>query len=112
MAETALAIVSIGAIILPWRRPDIFATAPGIVTYRIFGVPLITWGGALNMVICAMIATFGWITPALGGTIAPASLIASASMFLVALPIYWISRLLNRRRGLDLSIASKVLPPE
>jgi len=112
MAETAIAIVSVGAIILPWRRPDIFATAPGIVTHRIWGVPLITWGGALNLVICSMVAVFGWITPALGGTIAPASLAASASMFLVALPIYWISRVLNRRRGLDLSIANRVLPPE
>ena len=112
MAETALVIVSLGAIILPWRRPDIFATAPGMVTYRIWRVPLITWVGSLNLVICGMIAVFGWITPALGGTIAPASLIASASMFLVALPIYFISRAVNQRRGLDLSLANKVLPPE
>ena len=112
MAETALIIVSLGAIILPWRRPDIFRTAPSLVTYRLFGVPLITWGGSLNLIICAMIAAFGWSTPALGGTIALPSLLASASMFLVAFPIYWASRLLNRRRGLDLSLANKVLPPE
>jgi APA family basic amino acid/polyamine antiporter len=112
MAETALIIVSLAAIILPWRRPDIFATAPGIVTHRILGVPLITWGGSLNLVIVAVIAGLGWSTPALGGAIAPASLISSASMFVVAFPIYWISRMVNHRRGFDLSLANKVLPPE
>lgn len=113
MAETVLVIISIGAIILPYRRPDIFASAPGIATHKVAGIPLITWGGAVNGVISALIAVFGFITPALGGAIAVPSLLASVSLFLVAFPIYWISRLVNqRRRGLDLSIAYKVLPPE
>jgi amino acid transporter len=112
MAEVCVVIVSLGAIILPYRRPDIFATAPGMVTHRIAGLPLIVWGGAANLLCCGLVAVFGFITPALGGTIAVPSLLASASLFLVALPIYWISRLVNRRRGLNLSIAYKVLPPE
>ncbi len=112
MAEAAIAVISIGAAILPYRRPDIFATAPGMVTHRIAGVPAITWVASLNVVITLTIAGFGFATPALGGAIAVPSLVASVAMFVVALPIYWISRLLNRRRGLDLSIAYKVLPPE
>jgi basic amino acid/polyamine antiporter, APA family len=112
IAETVLVVVSLAAMVLPYRRPDIFANAPGIVTYRLAGIPLITWGGGLNLLICGAIAIFGFTTPSLGGAIAAPSLLASGSLLLAAFPVYWIALFVNRRRGLDMSLAYKAIPPE
>lgn len=112
IGEVVLVAVSLAAIVLPYRHPEIFESASGIVTYRLAGIPLITWGGGLNLLICATIAIFGFITPSLGGAIAASSMLASAALLLAAFPVYWIALFFNRRRGLDMSLAYKELPPE
>ena len=112
IAETVLVAVSLAAVVRPYRRPDIFANAPGIVTYLLAGIPLITWAGGLNILICGTIVVFGFTTPLWAARSPSRHCWASASLLLAAFPVYWIALFVNRRRGVDMSLAYKAIPSE
>ena len=105
-------LVAISAIIFPYRRKDIFDKAPALVKKQIFNLPLLTWAGIFTLITQLVVAYFAFTTPSLGGAVTMASLLSSLAVFLLAFPLYLIPYWINRRQGLDTSLAFKVLPPE
>ena len=105
-------LLSISAIIFPYRRKDIFEKAPDIVKRRVAGFPILTWAGIFTLLTQLVVGYVTWTTPSIGGPVTLVSLLASFSMFLIAFPIYLIPYFVNKRRGLDTALAYKELPPE
>jgi basic amino acid/polyamine antiporter, APA family len=102
-------LVSIAAIILPWRRPQLYRTSP--YARSIAGVPLITilgvGSGLFNLWLIYSLLTNG----ALGAN----SGLGIGSLFVLAglgVVLYVIARIRANQEGVDLSLAGKEIPPE
>ena len=82
--------VAISGIILPWRRPDLYEQTP-LAGKKLLGLPAISIVGTLSL---------------------GAYLLAVAVILVAGYPLYFLSRWVNRRRGVDLGLAFRQLPPE
>ena len=105
------AIVALGCVIFPFTKKDLLAQAPAFLAKKIVGIPLISIIGAL----CS--ACFFWIgyisimnpliiTPTTYGAIIAIGLIVGC------LIIYYASLLYHKKRGLDIALVFKEIPPD
>jgi amino acid transporter len=102
-------VVFIAAIILPWRRKQLYEASA--IKGSIGPVPIIT---AFAVIALGLYAFFGYslVTNNALGANSSAGLRATVIIVVISLAIYPISYLVNRSRGIDLSIAFRELPPE
>jgi APA family basic amino acid/polyamine antiporter len=103
---------AIAGIVLPFRHPDIVASSP--YARRVAGVPLFTLVGALALVgFLAAIAVLLW-DPASGTSLAknPGKLELSVLVYVIGFAIYYASKAIRRRQGIELELAYRELPPE
>jgi len=105
------AIVGIAAMVFPFRRKDIFEKAPKYVKLRIAGVPVMSIIGIATAIIATSVATFTALPAYTGAPVNPLYVSVVLSMFVFALIYYMIVSWYNKRRGLDMSIAYRELPP-
>ena len=105
-------IVSVAAIIFPYRRKDIFEKAPKLVQSRILGLPILTWSGIFTLITQLVVVVICFTVPAIGGAVTWVSLLSSLSVFILAFPLYGIIYAVNKSRGLDPKLAYQELPPE
>jgi len=108
----AAAFMGVAAIVIPWRRKDLFEAAPDFVKKRIAGVPAITLSGAVSVILLVAIAV-GTLTPAFnGGPLNPNWIYGALAIFLVGLPLYAVSYYYHKSKGIDLALVFKEVPPE
>jgi amino acid transporter len=101
-------MVSISAILLPYRLPDVFETST--VNQRVGGIPVISIIGVISVIACAIM---GWAflnDPMSGMT--PPMIIFNIVVFLSGLVIYYIAKWVRSRKGVDVSLSYKELPTE
>jgi APA family basic amino acid/polyamine antiporter len=101
---------TVAAGILPWRKPEIYNASP-IAKYRVLGLPLITFSAILFAAILIW-ALIKWLTDSIYAVNNSSSLIYMACLYLLALAIYVISRLVRRRQGMDLGMVYGEIPVE
>ncbi len=105
-------IASFAAILLPYRRPEIFATAPDYVQRRIGGVPVITLLGVGNLILFSMVLYSAFRLPAFSGPTGSGAVLFVIGVYLAGVVWYLAARVLNKRRGVDLDLLYKEIPPE
>jgi APA family basic amino acid/polyamine antiporter len=105
-------IVSIAAIIFPYRRKDIFEKAPKLVQAKVLGLPVLVWSGIFTLITQLIVVVICFTVPAIGGAVTWVSLLSSLSVFVLAFPLYGIIYAVNKNRGLDPKLAYQELPPE
>lgn len=110
-AFSVFAIVGLAAILLPYRRKDIFNASPSIVTRKIGGLPVIVLVGAVNVVIGILVA-YASLLPALVGPLNPAYIGFVAGLFLLGFVIYYVAYAIQKTRGISLALLHKEIPPE
>lgn len=101
-------MVSIAAMLLPYRQKDVFETSS--VNQRVGGLPVITIIGFLSLVSCIF---FAWVflnDPMSGLT--PTMVRFNIGVFLSGLVVYYIAKWAQSRRGVDVSLSYKELPKE
>jgi uncharacterized membrane protein len=100
--------VSIAAILLPYKLPDVFATST--VNQRVGKIPVISIIGLLSSIACAIM---GWafLADPMSGMTKP-MIIFDVVIFLSGLVIYYIAKWIQARRGVDISLSYKELPSE
>jgi len=103
-------VVAICAVAFPWRRRELYQGSPAAAS-KWFGVPAITVVGALSLVIYIYFLIQLLTNDTLGANGTP-GLVAMTIVAVLPFVIYAISYLVNRRRGVDLGIAFRELPPE
>jgi len=111
MANTILFITtSTSAIILPWRRPEIYRASPAS-KYSVAGFPAITILGVISLIFSLMVAAIILTTPAYGLVNVPSYVFLAAS-FLLWIPIYYGFRWYRAKQGINVDLAFKEIPPE
>jgi amino acid transporter len=101
-------MVSIAAILLPRRLPDVFETST--VNQRVGGVPVISIIGILSVVSCVIMA-WAYISDPLAG-LTPTMILFNVGTFVSGLVIYYVAKAVRARRGVDVSLSYKELPAE
>jgi amino acid transporter len=114
IAVMALAffVVCVAAVVLPYRRRDLFERAPDSVRATWLGVPKLVVVGVLGAIAELALIAIAFSTPTIGGAVTMRSLIYAFAIPVVAFAVYWISRGVRRAQGIDLDRAFAEIPPE
>ncbi|HEX5782009.1 MAG TPA: APC family permease [Solirubrobacteraceae bacterium] len=110
--SVAFWIASFAAILLPYRRPEIFASAPDYVQRRIGGIPVITLLGVGNLILFSMVLYSAFKLPAFSGPTGSDAVIFVIGVYAAGVIWYLVARALNKRRGVDLDLLYREIPPE
>lgn len=109
-------MVSIAAILFPYRQKELFESSPKSVRWKIGGVPFISVLGVIGVIVNAY---FGYattspaITPPPSGAVLQTLAFASVPLtIIVGLVIYAVSYYVRKKQGIPLGLAFKQLPPE
>jgi basic amino acid/polyamine antiporter, APA family len=100
------------AIILPWRRKDLYDASPKLFSGRWLGLPPVTVLAAAGAVSFGVMVYLIAVKPAYSGGYSWDSILTLALTSTIGLAAYAVSRLWLRRRGVDLNLAMRELPPE
>jgi basic amino acid/polyamine antiporter, APA family len=109
-------LVSIAAILFPYRLPDVFESSP--VRWRVGGVPVMTVVGVLSLAACVAALVIFWKDPYAGlrnlndGSRYWWGVFYNVAIFLSGFVIYFVARAINRRRGVDIERRFKEIPVE
>jgi amino acid transporter len=101
---------TVAAGVLPWRRPEIYNASP-IAKYRVLGLPIITFAAIIFAVILGY-ALVKWFSDSRYLVNKGSSLIYMGCLYLVAIAIYAISRIVRKRQGMDLGMVYGEIPAE
>jgi len=110
--SVAFWMASWAAILMPYRRPDVFAQAPVEVRRRLFGVPVLTLLGVGNLALFTLILWGSFKTPGFSGPTGGKAVLFVIAIYVSGIAIYFISRALRRQQGVDLELLYKEIPPE
>jgi hypothetical protein len=110
--SVAFWLASFAGILLPYRRPELFVQAPEAVRRRIAGVPVITLLGIGNLLLFTLILVASFKTPAFSGPTGGRAIAFVVGIYVVGALLYLVSRAVHRRRGVDLDLLYKEIPPE
>lgn len=110
--SVAFWMASFAAILLPYRRRDLFEQAPEAVKRKIAGIPVMTLLGVGNLVLFTLILIASFDTPAFSGPTSGRAIAFVVGIYASGVVLYFISREIQRRRGVNLDLLYKEIPPE
>jgi basic amino acid/polyamine antiporter, APA family len=104
---------TIAAIILPWRRKDLYENSP-VARFKVAGIPLITITGIVSALFL-LFMLFEWSFNVVYGTafsIALTSPVYFGATYVLAIVIYVAARIIRKRQGIDLARIHHEIPVE
>lgn len=101
-------LISISAILLPYRLPNVFETSA--VNQRIGKIPVISIIGALSVISCIIMA-WAFLNDPMSG-LTPVMIAFNIIVFLSGLIVYYIAKWIQSRKGVDVSLSYRELPSE
>jgi amino acid transporter len=108
----AYAIVSVAAIVFPFRRKELYDASPSIVKGRIAGVPVISILGAIALIF-TLYASYYALTAPVMGPLNTASYSMVVGTFVAGLVIYYVAKMYRlKTEDIDLGLLIKEIPPE
>ena len=105
-------MASFAAILLPSRRPEIFAAAPDYVQKRVGGVPVITLLGIGNLVLFSMVLYSAFKLPAFSGPTGSGAVLFVIGVYVSGVVWYLAAKAIQKRRGVDIEPLYREIPPE
>jgi basic amino acid/polyamine antiporter, APA family len=105
-------VASFAAILLPYRRPEIYNAAPDFVRRKIGGVPVLVLFGVGNLVLFSLVLYSAFKLPAFSGPTGTDAVLFVVGIYLAGLLVYVAARAIQRRRGIDIDLAYREIPPD
>jgi basic amino acid/polyamine antiporter, APA family len=101
---------AIAVVALPFVKPDLWQASPAS-RIKIFGVQVVPVAGVVTIGLLGF-NLYEWLTNDNYFVNGHASLIYMGAMYVLAIVIYLVSRLVRRRQGVDLGLINKEIPVE
>jgi amino acid transporter len=112
MVLLAYAVVSVAAIVFPFRRKELFESSPSIVKTRVAGLPVISILGVIAFIF-SLYGTYYALTNSIMGPLNVVSYSMIAGTFILGLILYYFAKTYRlKKEGLDLGLLIKEIPPE
>jgi len=101
---------AIAVVILPLRKPDLWYASPASKV-KLFGVPVVPVAGVITIALLVY-NLYEWLSNDLYGVNKHDSLYYMGGMYVLAIVIYIIARVVRSRQGIDLGLINKEIPVE
>ena len=101
---------AIAVVLLPLRKPDLWSASPAS-KFKLLGVPIVPVAGVITIALLVY-NLYEWLSNDLYGVNHGGSLIYMGAMYVLAIVIYVVARLVRRRQGIDLGLINKEIPVE
>jgi basic amino acid/polyamine antiporter, APA family len=101
---------AIAVVILPWRKPDLWAASPAS-RFKVFGVPIVPVAGVVTIALLVF-DLVEWLSNDLYFVNNHDSLYFMAGMYVLAIVVYVVARAVRRRQGIDLGMINAEIPVE
>jgi APA family basic amino acid/polyamine antiporter len=105
-------VASFAAILLPYRRPEIYNAAPDFVRRKIGGVPVLVLFGVGNLILFSLVLYSAFKLPAFSGPTGSDAVIFVIATYVAGALVYLAAREIQKRRGVDIDLAYKEIPPD
>jgi APA family basic amino acid/polyamine antiporter len=101
---------AIAVVVLPWRKPDLWRASPAS-RIKIFGVQIVPVAGVITIGLLGF-NLYEWLSNSLYFVNSRDSLYYMGAMYVLAIVVYSVARIVRRRQGIDLSLINKEIPVE
>src|SRR5260370_40559471 len=101
---------AIAVVVLPWRKPDLWRASPAS-RIKVLGVPIVPVAGVVTIGLLVF-NLVEWLSNNNYFVNNKSSLIYMGSMYVLAIVVYVVARLVRRRQGIDLGLINKESPVE
>jgi APA family basic amino acid/polyamine antiporter len=101
---------AIAVVILPWRKPELWRASPAS-RVKVLGVPIVPVSGLITIGLLGF-NLYEWLDNGAYGVNNHSSLIFMAAMYVLAIVLFVVARLVRRRQGIDLGLINKEIPVE
>ena len=105
------AIVGLAGLLFPYRRKDLFESAPDIVKKRILGIPAISIIGAISLA-ASLFVGYALLTPDFSGPFILQNFLVVIGVLVAPLLIYAVTYSYYKSKGIPIHLAQQQLPPE
>jgi APA family basic amino acid/polyamine antiporter len=101
---------AIAVVILPWRRPELWAASPAS-RFKFMGVPIVLAAGwvTIGLLVFCLVE---WFSNSLYFVNNKGSLVFMGAMYVLAIIVYVFARVVRSRQGIDLGLINKEIPVE
>jgi APA family basic amino acid/polyamine antiporter len=103
-------VSAIAVVILPWRKPELWA-ASAASKFKLFGVPIVPVAGLITFGLIAY-NVWEWLKNPAYGVNNHQSLVFMAALYVLAIVVYVVARLIRKSQGIDLGLINKEIPVE
>ena len=103
-------LVSVAAILFPYRLPDVFEGSP--VNWRFAGLPVITLVGVVSLISMIIVEVLYWIDPVIGVALSPLFQRVTVGVIVSGALVYLGIKWLQAARGVRVERAFREIPPE
>jgi amino acid transporter len=101
---------AIAVVILPWRKKDLWRASPAS-KIKFLGVPIVPVSGVITVALLGF-NLYEWLSNANYFVNNAQSLIFMGAMYVLAIVVYVVARIVRSRQGIDLSLINKEIPVE
>ena len=101
---------AIAVVILPWRKPELWRASPAS-KIKIFGVQIVPVAGVITIGLLGF-NLYEWLYNDTYGVNKGPSLIYMGAMYVLAIAVFVVARIVRSRQGIDLSLINKEIPVE
>jgi amino acid transporter len=106
-----ITVVGLAAILMRWRLPDVYYGSPA--DWRVKGVPVLLVAGVITVIVNVCMIGLGlWFHASVGLPHLITPILVLGGTALAGAAYYYVAQAVQRRRGVDVSIAFKAIPPE
>jgi APA family basic amino acid/polyamine antiporter len=107
-----LVLSCLAVILLPWRHRSLYEGSPKVFQGSWLGVPIIVWVTGVAMAFQLVVLYLLLTNEKYSGGYDTTSILTLLGTFAVGPVLYVVSRSVMRRRGVDIDLAMRELPPE
>ena len=100
----------IAVVVLPWRKPDLWRASPAS-RIKVLGVPIVPVAGLITIGLLVF-NLVEWLSNNNYFVNNKSSLVYMGAMYVLAILVYVVARLVRRRQGIDLGLINKEIPVE
>jgi amino acid transporter len=101
---------AIAVVLLPFVKKDLWRASPASKV-KLFGVPIVPVSGAITILLLGF-CLIAWLVNDNYFVNNPSSLIFMGAMYVLAIVLYVVARVVRRRQGIDLGLINKEIPVE
>ena len=101
---------AIAVVLLPFIKPDLWRASPAS-RIKVLGIPIVPVAGLVTIGLLGY-NLYEWLTNSAYGVNNHDSLYFMGAMYVLAILVYVVARIVRRRQGIDLSLINKEIPVE